>query len=131
MKLLLPDIQIKYSNVSGICHQMLFQTHVLLNLFDRVCASYKKTTNVSEPFWKIMLLVMVNNNLSEYSEYDIYFNFILAFHSWSVKLSTGITWDITGIIPETSDLIYFTAHAHLRSWNIYRDQYKVKELPAT
>lgn len=131
MKLLLPDIQIKYSNISGICHQMLFQTHVLLNLFDRVCASYKQTTNVSEPFWKIMLLVMVNNNLSEYSEYDIYFNFILAFHSWSVKLSTGITWDITGIIPETSDLIYLTAHAHLRSWNIYRDQYKVKELPAT
>jgi hypothetical protein len=113
MKYLLNDIHIFNNRISGICHQMLFQTHVLQNLMDRVEKYHLDMKGVYMPFWKIML------NLSEeykiyYSEYDIYFNFMLTFHKNNIKITNNIRWDVSTKIPSSSNYTYITAHSLLR-----------------
>ena len=114
MKLLLKDINIFNNRISGVCHQMLFQTHVLQNLFDRVETYHKHINNIYVPLWKIMLNVSKNNNCIKYSEYDLYFNFMLTFHKNTVKLSNNISWDISSILPNNTKYTYITFHSHLK-----------------
>jgi len=118
MKLLINEINIK-ENISGICHQMLFQAHILNNIFDRVELKY------NTPLWKMMLLITKHNNRLSYSEYDMYFNFILSFHKNTVTITNKIKWDISTIIPEKSDYTFLTAHAHIRNGVIKADSYFV------
>ena len=118
IKLLIPNINID-NRFSGICHQMLFQKHILQNLFDQV------ETLHNMPFWIAMLYISKMNNRMYYSEYDLYFNFIFSFHKNTVKLSSNVKWDISPIIPETSEYTYITAHNHIRNTEIKRDTYKV------
>jgi len=124
MKLLLPDIRIYKNTLSGICHQMLFQKHILQNLFDRV--EYYHKTSVHVPFWKLMLQVAKQNNRLEYSEYDLYFNFMLTFHRPIIRLTNGITWDISPNVPEYSEKTYLTAHYHLRNRNVQANTFYVE-----
>ena len=113
MKFLLPYMNIYSDKISGICHQMLFQTHVLQNMFDRVCHWFNQTFNINLPFWKIFLLVTIEHKCV-YSEYDLYFNFMLHFHKNITRLTNEITWDLTAFIEENSDYTYLTAHSHIR-----------------
>jgi hypothetical protein len=119
IKLLLNDININV-NFSGICHQMLFQTHVLQNLFDRIELQYNM------PFWKVMLEINKKNNNRGYSEYDLYLNFALSFHKNTIKLTNDIKWDISSIIETNTDYTYLTCHSHLRGNNyISKNEYFV------
>jgi hypothetical protein len=105
---------------SGICHQMLFQKHILQDLFDRVEIKYKK------PFWKAMLDISKDNNRLYYSEYDLYFNFAFTFYKENLQITNKITWDISADIPNVSEYTYITAHKHIRGcYNIPRNFYKV------
>ena len=116
MKLLLPEIKIYSPVKSGICHQMLFQRAILEDLFEKVLKSFKQKFGYVLPFWKIMLFFSTNftNTIIDYSEYDLYYNFIWTFYSDKIQESDKITWDITSKILEKSDYTYLTAHAHLR-----------------
>ena len=107
MQLLIPDIKIRSDELSGICHQMLFQKHVLQNLFDRSTAN-------DMPFWKKMLCLSREHNRLSYSEYDMYFNFAMTFHKNTVRITNIIRWNNSGSIPDISDYTYLTAHSHLR-----------------
>ena len=118
MKILIDEINIK-ENISGICHQMLFQAHILNNIFDRVELKY------NTPLWKIMLFITKQNNRLSYSEYDMYFNFILSFHKNTVTITNKIKWDISANVPEKSDYTFLTAHAHIRNGVIKADSYFV------
>ena len=128
--ILLPDIKIKYDDFSGTVHQMLFQTHILQHLFDRVSECFFRRTGQKIPFWKIMLFMATcfTNHIIAFSEYDLYVNFILTFHSNVTKLTADIEWDTVGIIPETSNYTYLTAHAHFRGNEIRSNMYKVDKL---
>lgn len=119
MKHLLPYLNIYSDKISGICHQMLFQRHVIQNLFDRVTSLYGGL-----PFWKIFMEI-TRQYKCVYSEYDLYFNFILHFHPATICIKNEIRWDLTGTIPETSEYTYLTAHSHLRGQDIKKDQYFV------
>ena len=118
MKLLIPNINID-NRFSGICHQMLFQKHILQNLFDRVELYHNM------PFWIAMLYISKTNNRLYYSEYDLYFNFIFSFHKNTVKLSSNIKWDISSVIPEKMEYTYITAHNHIRNIEVKRDMYTI------
>jgi hypothetical protein len=124
MKLLLPDISIYKNTISGICHQMLFQKHVLQNLFDRV--EYYHKTSIHVPFWRLMLKVAKQNSRLEYSEYDLYFNFMLTFHRPMVRLTNDISWDISPNVPESCEKTYLTAHFHLRNRNVQANTFYVE-----
>jgi hypothetical protein len=113
MKYLLGDINIFNSKISGICHQMLFQTHILQNLIDRVEKYHIDMREIYMPFWKIMLLLSERYKIY-YSEYDIYFNFMLTFHKNTVNITNSISWDISSIIPRSTNYTYITCHSHLR-----------------
>jgi len=114
MKYLLSDINIFNNRISGICHQMLFQTHVLQNLLDRVEKYNLDMRGIYMPFWKIMLTLSERYKIY-YSEYDIYFNFMLTFHKNTVNLTNSVSWDISPIIPKSTNYTYITAHSHLRN----------------
>ena len=110
IKFLLKDINILYDNISGICHQMLFQKHVIQNLFDRVEKYNIDLNNINLPFWKLMLIKLKENNINKYSEYDLYFNFINTFHRNTIKITNDISWDISSTIPKSSKYTYLTVH---------------------
>lgn len=119
MTSLLPYMKIYSDKISGICHQMLFQRHVLQNLFDRVYQIYKL------PFWKSCILI-TRVSKDVYSEYDLYFNFILHFHRTTTRITNDISWDLSSSIPENSDYTYLTAHSHLRgNSNLAKNTYYV------
>ena len=125
MKFLLPYIDIYSNKLSGICHQMLFQTHILQNLFDRVCQDYKKRNGVNLPFWMIILLTTTKYKCV-YSEYDLYFNFMLQFHKKTIQLTNEIRWDLTNTLENTTNYTYLTAHTHLRgNENLKANKYYV------
>jgi hypothetical protein len=119
MKHLLNDINFFSNRISGICHQMLFQTHVLQNLIDRVEKYHLDMRGSYMPFWKIMLIISEVYKIY-YSEYDIYFNFILSFHRNTTKITNSISWDISSKIPNNSDYTYITAHSILRNSNLVK-----------
>jgi len=101
---------------SGICHQMLFQRTILEDLFNKVSASFTQRYGYTLPFWKIMLFFATNLShvIIDYSEYDLYYNFIWTFYPDRIQESDTIKWDISSSIPEKSEYTYLTAHAHLR-----------------
>lgn len=119
MNLLLNTIVPYKPRVSGVCHQMLFQTHVLQNLFDRVERAH------GIPLWKVMLEISKRNHRLYYSEYDMYFNFMMTYHKRSVRLSREVRWDIVGEVPKTSEYTYLTAHAHIRGESVPANTYVV------
>jgi hypothetical protein len=119
MKHLLNDINFFSNRISGICHQMLFQTHVLQNLIDRVEKYHLDVRGSYMPFWKIMLIISEVYKIY-YSEYDIYFNFMLSFHRNTTKITNSISWDISSKIPNNSDYTYITAHSILRNNNLVK-----------
>ena len=122
-KRMFPDMEFFHPQIGGVCHQMLFRRHVLEDMFDRAAKQYRKEKGKVEPLWRIMLLRALEpqNGLSieEYSEYDIYFNYTLYYFSYTSKIA-NFPWDVTTTIPKTSELLYLTAHAHLRNVPFFR-----------
>jgi hypothetical protein len=89
MKRLYPFLEKQNLEISGVCHHMMFETNYVKELIKLV-----ETYHNNEPFWKIFLS-MVDNNLtglnapwhaSGASEYEIYFNYMLKFHSDKIKI---------------------------------------------
>ncbi len=64
----------EFRNISGICHHMLFQKHVIENLFRTV----EQIDGTGDPFYKIFL----KNSGPGYAvaEYNLYFYFLICFY---------------------------------------------------
>ncbi len=67
-----------FDEFSGICHNMIFNRQILLELFRNVEEYQRKENGVDYPFYKIFL--MFYDNQMSVSEYQIYFNYMLIFH---------------------------------------------------
>ncbi len=84
IKKILPDISKKlpkeFENISGICHHMLLQKHMIKDLFARV-ESYDKN---GDSFYKVFL----KNREQSYAvaEYNFYFYFLISLHPQSYKI---------------------------------------------
>jgi len=81
MEKLHPSLK-KQNDFSGICHHMLFQRNIILDLFELV---EKYTGDV---FWRSFMKYLdpENINAAGASEYEIYFNFLLIYHSDKMKI---------------------------------------------
>ncbi len=128
-KRLIPDLQFFHPQIGGVCHQMLFQRHVLEDMFDRARKAYKSQRGQDEPMWRVMLLRCLETEngkpIDEYSEYEIYFNYTIYYFPYNTKIA-NFSWDLSTTIPETSPHIYLTAHSHLRGVPFFRTgQYRV------
>lgn len=80
----LPDIEKhfpkEFKNVSGICHHMIFQKHMIEDLFSRV-ESYDKE---GDPFYKVFLKDRKEGH--GVAEYNLYFYFLISLHPNSYKI---------------------------------------------
>lgn len=107
---------IKVTDASGITHHMLFQRPVLESLFDRVEKQHKVE------FWKAFCKCSCGENLasgkeSPCSEYEIYFNFILA--TTNQAHIRELKWDNINSLKNIEQYRmngyhYISAHAYLR-----------------
>ena len=70
----------KFENISGICHHMLFQKHIIEELFAMVC----KVDGGNDPFYKIFLKNAENS--FGVAEYNLYFYFLISLHPNSYKI---------------------------------------------
>lgn len=70
-----PKLQKYDAEKSGICHHMVMQKYVILNLFKLVETYHNK------PFYQVFIECINPNDHSGASEYEIYFNYMLKFVS--------------------------------------------------
>jgi len=100
------DKQIKES---GICHHMMFSKTMLRELFSLV----EEKNNM--PFWKVMMKCIDPRhiNYSGFSEYELYFTYILKFHKDKMKIRP-LEWKNTSTLDLTSDQNYISYHHYFR-----------------
>jgi len=114
MKRLHPSFIKVLQNASGICHHMLFNRKYILELIN-IVENYHKN---KKPFWKIFL-ENVDINLrkeggSGASEYEIYFNFMLIYHSDKIKIRE-LKWKNTNKLEDLyNNYDYISYHWYLR-----------------
>ena len=110
---LLPGLRRRYVNLSGITHWMLFDRFILNDLIDRVEDHWRM------PFWQAFLAAVGSQWRVQggASEYDLYFNYALQYHSVRVRLRS-LPWCVSGEVAQIESMRnrfqYVTLHRHLR-----------------
>ena len=101
---------------SGICHHMMFSKNILKELFAFVESNYNQQFGVNYSFWEIMISEIDPNhiNFSGYSEYELYFNYILQFHRDKMKIRE-LAWKNSNTLDLTcNNLNYISCHHYNR-----------------
>jgi hypothetical protein len=80
MKKLHPSLNKQDINKSGICHHLLIQKNILKELFKLIEDYHNK------PFYQVFIENIDHNIWTGASEYEIYFNYILFYHSDKIKI---------------------------------------------
>jgi hypothetical protein len=99
---------------SGICHHMMFTTTFLKEMFHRISQEYNTKHNTHYEFWEIMLVCIdpSHKNGSGFSEYEMYFNYMILHHRDKIKLRP-LQWDNSNTINLNSDFNYISCHWYL------------------
>jgi hypothetical protein len=100
---------IKFSNMSGITHHLIFQKNILTDLFKLVENFHNKL------FYEIFLLSIEKKEIlhSGASEYEIYFNFILKYYPNKYKIRK-LEWLNTTKLENNLNCDYVSCHWYLR-----------------
>jgi len=112
---LVPGLQKVYPQYSGITHHMLFQNHILEDLFKEIVHVHN-----TEP-WKALCACIDHQHLREsaLSEYEIYFNFAFS-RNYKVKIRS-LKWENAlfdeGSIKRHQQAGYHYISCHL--WDCY------------
>lgn len=108
MKKLHPSL-IKQNERSGICHHMVFQKHILDELFQLIETYHKK------PFYEAFLSFVEYNSdfVSAASEYEIYFNYLHIYH-YDKFLIRNLHWDNPNKLNLNSNHDYISYHSYSR-----------------
>jgi hypothetical protein len=109
----------KMHEKSGICHHMIFETKYVKEMIQMV-----EKQNENHYFYDIFLYKVDKNYIiwSGASEYELYFNYMLQFHSDKFILrklkfvDTGDFDDKTNVYNDL-DLDYVSVHWHISSMN--------------
>ena len=94
---------------SGICHHMMFQKHILEEMFARIESQHK------EPFFQTFLKCVDSKHIlySGASEYELYFQYLHIYHADKFRIRQ-LTWvDNAQIIDENMDYVCY--HYYNRS----------------
>lgn len=99
---------------SGICHHMMFTTTFLKEMFHRISQEYNTKHNTNYEFWEIMLVCIdpSHKNGSGFSEYEMYFNYMILHHRDKIKLRP-LQWDNSNTINLNSNFNYISCHWYL------------------
>jgi len=103
---------VKQNNNSGICHHMMFQKHILNELFSLIEHLHKL------PFWKVFLLSISKKDItgSGASEYELYFNYLHIYHQNKFSIRP-LKWENTNNLNNLNNgnnLDYVSCHWYLR-----------------
>jgi hypothetical protein len=75
---ILPEVHRVFPDKSGICHHMIFSRKVLEEIRNRLGGAATA--------WKTIMAAIDKYELSGFSEYELYFNYMLIHHSSAIKL---------------------------------------------
>jgi len=109
IKYLIPDLD-KQAVPSGICHLMPMKRHLVESLFEKIESQH------SDYLWKVMLRYVDPKHYrgSGMSEYELFFNFCLKFHSNEIVIR-NLNWkNISNMGQATPDLSYVSVHWYMR-----------------
>lgn len=118
MQRLHPGLKRMYE-LSGICHHMMFDTRLLLQLFDMVEKHVEKQDSIVtvKPFWVIFLEKVEpwlrHGYGSGASEYEIYFNYVCKYHPDEIEVRE-LCWENVRTLDFTKDLDYISHHHFMR-----------------
>lgn len=98
---------------SGICHHMMFTKTFLKEMFHTITQEYNDKHNTNHTFWEIMLLCIdpLHKNGSSFSEYEMYFNYMLLYHKDKIKIRP-LKWENARTIRLNDDFDYISCHWH-------------------
>jgi hypothetical protein len=99
----------KQTEYSGICHHMMFQRNIIIELFELV-------ENYHNDVFYIVFLKCVNEKdilNSGASEYEIYFNYLHIYHK-NKFLIRKLKWENTYNLINYDDFHYISCHWHSR-----------------
>ena len=102
---------------SGISHHMMFETQCVKSLFELV-----ETTHTA-PFWKTFIKHIDCNNHSGSSEYEMYFNYMLAYHPDKIKIRQ-LKWCNVDTLDVNNNVYDYVAHHYYMSTCKYVCRYK-------
>lgn len=107
MKKLHPSL-VKYDRKSGICHHMILQKNILLELFNLIENYHKKL------FYVVLLENIDKKEIlgSGCSEYEIYFNYLQIYHKNKFYIRE-LNWANIKNIPTDSNYDYVSCHWYL------------------
>jgi hypothetical protein len=94
---------------SGICHHMIFETKYILEIINKIENTHNDT------FYNVFLKLVSPKDISYSgaSEYEIYFNYILAYHRDKIAIRS-LTWENCSSLPETTKYDYVSIHWYRR-----------------
>ena len=116
----------RYLPFSGICHHMMFETRLLVIMFDMVELFHMSkdgisTCDVKKPFWQLYLEMIDKKEIlfSGASEYEIYLNFLMGINRHKIHIR-HLLWKNINHSPHDSkedldlDLDYVSCHFYDR-----------------
>ena len=97
----------KVLNVSGICHHMIFETQYIKQLFEII------ETQHNDTFYNVFLKLVSETSASGASEYEIYFNYMLTYHSDKIQIRQ-LNWRNVYNLDVNCGLDYISYHWYSR-----------------
>jgi FkbM family methyltransferase len=94
---------------SGICHHMMFETQYIKEIIEKVEIKH------NAPFYDVFLKYAIIPNGSGASEYEIYFNYMLKFHSDKIKIRPLKWANVNNLSYLYSDYDYISYHYYIRN----------------
>jgi hypothetical protein len=92
---------------SGICHHMMFETCYIREIFALVEQHHK------EPFYNTFLRCVTEYTTSGASEYELYFNYMIAHHPTAITIRP-LRWANTRKLIVDSNYDYISYHCYMR-----------------
>jgi hypothetical protein len=106
MRRLHPSLERVKLEYSGISHHMMFETKYLRELFNLVKQHHQKE------FWRAFLRCIAPHKGPRASEYEIYFNYMLKYHSDKIKIRL-LKWKNAKNLNTKEGYDYISCHWHL------------------
>ena len=101
---------IKVDNTkSGICHHMMFEKIYINELINKIEEKH------NDKFYNVFLKMVTDFTGSGASEYEIYFNYMLKYHSNNIKIRQLKWINTTSIDNINSQYDYISYHWYMRS----------------
>uniref|UniRef100_A0A6C0HLL0 Methyltransferase FkbM domain-containing protein n=1 Tax=viral metagenome TaxID=1070528 RepID=A0A6C0HLL0_9ZZZZ len=93
---------------SGICHHMMFEAKYVNELINKI----EKEHN--DKCYNVFLIAVVDYNTSGASEYEIYFNYMLKYHSDIIELRQ-LSWANVTTLNAECNLDYVSCHWYMKN----------------